>query len=165
MTRAPVVAAGTATGVRACERHSDAEDDARKQTRYELPPAELPHAALLPPRSATTSSGAGAADRRNDDPGVYALAGAPAYCGRGGLQLETRRYPAGLLADLPMLHTAATTRAPNRGAEAESRSRLVDLSARSEKGDYEERHHSDQNVDNAAHHDPAKSSHRHPFRR
>jgi hypothetical protein len=43
--------------------------------------------------------------------------------------------------------------------------RLVDLWARSDERDYEERHYSDQNVDNAAHRDPANSSHRRPFRR
>ena len=42
---------------------------------------------------------------------------------------------------------------------------LVDLWARSDERDYEERHYSDQNVDNAAHRDPANSSHRRPFRR
>jgi hypothetical protein len=61
VTRAPVVAAGTATGIRARERHTDAEDDARKQTRYELPPAELPH--VLTSLRVPQPSGAGDADR------------------------------------------------------------------------------------------------------
>lgn len=64
-----------------------------------------------------------------------------------------------------MLHRGADHSRTDRGAEAESRSRLVDLGARSEEGDDEERHYCDQNVDNAAHRDPANSSHRLPRRR
>ena len=62
-------------------------------------------------------------------------------------------------------YTALTTRAPTEEPKPTARSRLVDLGARSEEGDHEERHYSDQNVDNAAHHDPANSSYRCPFRR
>jgi hypothetical protein len=61
--------------------------------------------------------------------------------------------------------TPLRTLRAGRGAEAESSSRLVDLSARSEEGDYDERHYSHQNVDNAAHQGPASSSYRLPFRR
>jgi hypothetical protein len=85
----------------------------------------------------------------------------PAHSGQAVIQLETHRHPAGLFADQPMLHTALTSRV----LKPTARSRRVDLRASSEEGDYEERHYADQNVDNAAHHDPANSSYRCPFRR
>jgi hypothetical protein len=70
--------------------------------------------------------------------------------------------------DFSLIHprfTALKNSRTDRGADGESRSRLVDLRARGEEGDDEERHYSGQNVDSAAHHDPANSSSRCPFRR
>jgi hypothetical protein len=50
VTRAPVVAAGASSGVRACEWHRDAKDDPGKQTGNELAPAEPQHAGSPPLR-------------------------------------------------------------------------------------------------------------------
>jgi hypothetical protein len=50
VTRAPVVAAGASSGVRGCEWHRDAKDDAGKQTGNELAPAEPQHAGSPPLR-------------------------------------------------------------------------------------------------------------------
>jgi hypothetical protein len=68
-----------------------------------------------------------------------------------------KRLPTQLDSSLtrPVPQHGADNSRTDRGAEYEGRSRLVDLRARSEEGDNEERHYSDQNVENAAHHDPA----------
>jgi hypothetical protein len=63
-----------------------------------------------------------------------------------------------------MLHGVGKL-AHRQRSQGETRSRLLDLEARAEEGDDEKRHYSDQNVDDAAHHDPADSSYRCPFRR
>jgi hypothetical protein len=88
----------------------------------------------------------------------------PAHSEQAVIQLESHHHPAGLLADPPVLLHGADDSRTDRGAEADSPQSLGHLGARSEEGDHEERHDSDQNVDNAAHHDPANSSYRCPFR-
>jgi hypothetical protein len=48
VTRAPVIATGAASRVRTSEWHAGTKQGADKQTRDDLPHAELPHAAHLP---------------------------------------------------------------------------------------------------------------------
>jgi hypothetical protein len=47
VTWAPAVAAGASSRIGPCEWHGGAKDDADKNTRNELPPTEVAHAAHL----------------------------------------------------------------------------------------------------------------------
>jgi hypothetical protein len=72
VTWAPVVAAGASSRVGPREWHGDAKDDADKNTRNELPPTEVAHAAhLLSAVCAEASARKGG--RRNGTPEVTTL--------------------------------------------------------------------------------------------
>jgi hypothetical protein len=71
VARAPVIAAGSTSGIRTCEWHSDSKDHAGEQTRNDLAPAELPHAAHLPSAFRAQSIGARDEGTRNGAARAY----------------------------------------------------------------------------------------------
>jgi hypothetical protein len=71
VARAPVIAAGSSSGVRTCEWHGDSKDHAGEQTRDDLAPAELPHAAHLPSAFRAPSIGARDEGTRNGAARAY----------------------------------------------------------------------------------------------